>query len=354
MYLERQNIFFLDNSFSHLLEYFKNKKHSKTVVLVDENSYKYCYPLFSILPVHHVIEIKSGEDQKNIETAIKIWHELTVQELDRKALLINIGGGVIGDMGGFCAATYKRGIDFIQVPTTLLSMVDASVGGKLGIDFEGYKNHIGVFNQPDAVFVFPGFIKSLPKKEVRSGFAEIIKHCLIRDVQKFRELQNITVQQIEDKDFNWSPWIRHSIEIKARIVDEDPKEAGIRKILNFGHTIGHAIETYFLNTKERLLHGEAIAIGMITESYLGLKLQKISKDEFDDIKNYIIGIFGKVNITPAQIKEIVPLVVQDKKNSFGKVKIASLNGIGNCYYDVETSIADIEDAMLFYTNLKTN
>lgn len=349
--LDKHNIFFLDNSFLGLLPLFQGNRFSKTAVLVDENTYKNCYPLFSVLPVHSTIKIKSGEEQKNLKTATKIWQSLTDKEFDRKGLMINLGGGVIGDMGGFCAATYKRGISFVQIPTTLLSMVDASVGGKLGIDFNGFKNHIGVFNQPDAVYIFPGFLRTLDRKEVRSGFAEVIKHCLIRDKSKFEEILKITIEDINNPHFDWSDLIKHSIEIKAKVVTEDPKEAGLRKILNFGHTLGHAVETYFLNLEHKLLHGEAIAIGMITEAFLSYKRNMISEADLQKIQNYILKIYGKVEITSAQINEIVPLTLQDKKNSHGKVKFSLIREIGNCDFDIEINADQMTEALHYYIQL---
>ncbi len=352
MPLNKHNVFFLDSSLLGLLPLFENNKFSKTAVLVDENTYKYCYPLFSVLPVHHVIKIKSGEEQKNLKTATKIWQKLTDFELDRKSLLINIGGGVIGDMGGFCAATYKRGITFIQIPTTLLSQVDASVGGKLGIDFNGLKNHIGVFQQPKSVFIYPGFLKTLSRKEIRSGYAEIIKHCLIRDAAKWNEIQKITSQDIENTHFDWSKLIEHSVEIKAKVVQEDPKEAGLRKILNFGHTLGHAIETYFLENEERkLLHGEAIAIGMITESWLSMKRGYITSSELESIVKYLISIYGKPEIKREEIPAIVPLTLQDKKNSHGKVKFSLLEKVGQCSYDIDISSNEMIESLQYYISI---
>jgi len=352
MQLEEYNIKFLDSSLLGLLPLFEGNSYSKTAVLVDENTYKYCYPLFSVLPVHHVIKIKSGEEQKTLKTASKIWQKLTDFEMDRKSLLLNIGGGVIGDMGGFCAATYKRGIAFVQLPTTLLSQVDASVGGKLGVDFNGLKNHIGVFQQPKSVFIYPGFLKTLSPREIRSGYAEIIKHCLIADETEWQNIQQISRQDIENTHFDWSPLLHKSVEIKAKVVEADPQEAGLRKILNFGHTIGHAVETNFLeNTERKLLHGEAIAIGMIAEAWLSKHKGFISETELEPIVSYIVSLYGKPLIATDEIVKIVPLTLQDKKNSFGKVKFSLLEKVGKCTFDIEISTNEMVQSLQYYISL---
>lgn len=328
--------------------YFEKNSFSKIGVLVDENTYKHCYPLLSpSLPKHFVIHIKSGEENKNLATCSHIWKELTEQQLDRKALLINLGGGVIGDMGGFCAATYKRGISFIQMPTTLLSMVDASVGGKLGVDFEGFKNHIGVFQEPLAVFIDAIYLETLEKNELRSGFAEIIKHNLIADSGAWQEMKKKGIS-----DFDWVETIKHSIAIKVDVTTQDPTEKGLRKILNFGHTLGHAVESYFLPIPgKKLLHGEAIAIGMIVESWLACERSYIKASELKEITNYILKIYGKVNISPDQVKAIVPLTLQDKKNESNVVLFSLLEKIGKANYNIEISENEMYDAMYYYISL---
>ena len=258
-------MFFSTEIANDLKLFFANHTFSKVAVIVDNNTKKYCYPVVAdALPDHVTIEISSGEEHKNLNTCQKIWGTLTDNAFDRKSLVVNLGGGVIGDMGGFCAATYKRGIEFINIPTTLLAQVDASIGGKLGIDFQNFKNHIGVFQNPLRVFLDAKFFETLPKEELRSGYAEIIKHCLIRDSEKFDQ---ITKSGYENLDF--FELTKHSVQVKNDVVLEDPTEKGLRKILNFGHTIGHAIESYYLEKPgKKLLHGEAIAVGMICEAYL--------------------------------------------------------------------------------------
>lgn len=329
-----------------LSQYLSDKNYSKVMVLVDQNTKKHCYESVKpLLPAHKVIQIKAGEENKNLETCSYIWEQMTENELDRHSLLVNLGGGVIGDMGGFCAATYKRGIDFIQIPTTLLSQVDASVGGKLGIDFQGFKNHLGVFTLPNAVLIDKEFLKSLPERELRSGFAEIIKHCLIQDATKWKEIRILDLDQQ-----NLGDLIQHSVEIKKKVVAADPTEKGLRKILNFGHTLGHAIETFFLDKgKKRLLHGEAIAAGMIAEAYIGFQKGMLNEDEMAQIEEFIYAVYGTVNIDSADFDTIIKLTQQDKKNRGKLVRASILKGIGDCAYDISLSKTDMKKALAYYS-----
>ena len=329
-----------------LSSFLSHNAYSRVAILVDEKTNKHCLPLLAeALPKNFLkIQIKSGEHHKNIQTCEQIWFALTRANFDRHSLLINLGGGVIGDMGGFCASTYKRGIDFIQIPTTLLSQVDASVGGKLGIDFHGFKNHIGVFQLPKTVLVDPTFIKTLPEKEKKSGFAEIIKHCLIRDSEKWNEIKTL-----DWEENNFADLIQHSIEIKKAVVEEDPKEKGLRKILNFGHTLGHAVESFLLEKgKRKILHGEAIAVGMITEAYLSAKRGLISAAEMEEIELYLFQTYGKIDLSNEELEEIVTLTLQDKKNKGNEVLFSLLAGIGDCGYDIPVSKKEMKEALAFY------
>src|SRR6187402_1944444 len=220
------NILFSANPANDLLAILQKKNYSQVAVLTDENCRRHCYPLLEqTLPPHRLIEVKSGEEQKNLDTCSYIWQEMTEQALDRHAVLLVLGGGVLGDMGGFCASTYKRGIDFILVPTTLLAQVDASIGGKLGIDFNHFKNHIGVFNQPALTILHSDFLKTLPAAELRSGFAEVIKHTLISDKTMWDE---ISAKSLTHQD--WDKILKHSVEFKADVTQKDPTETGLRKI----------------------------------------------------------------------------------------------------------------------------
>lgn len=339
----------IQNNISSLLTAFLSEnKYTKLAVLVDENTRQFCYPLIQqLLPVHQLIEIKSGEEEKHLGTCQQVWQHLTDFTFDRKALVLNLGGGVIGDMGGFCAATYKRGIDFVQMPTTLLSMVDASVGGKLGVDFNGFKNHIGVFQEPKRVFIDSRFLATLPAAELRSGFAEIVKHCLIADDAKWNEIKGRPLA-----DFDWNEMIAHSVAIKAKVVTEDPQEKGLRKILNFGHTIGHAVETWFLAIPgKRLLHGEAIAIGMIAEAWISKERGFISEADLKEIVDYLLQIYGKVQISSDDLKGLLPYTLQDKKNENDQVQCALLAKVGQANFSQIVNASEIIEALGYYNSL---
>lgn len=323
---------------------------SRLVVLTDSNTERHCLPLIQeILPVNTAfISVAAGEIHKNLDTCSLIWGRMTEEALDRKALMINLGGGVIGDMGGFCASIYKRGIRFINCPTTLLSQVDASVGGKLGVDFKGLKNHLGVFNEPETVVIAPGFLKTLPQNELRSGYAEIIKHGLIRDLTYFRRLKS---QDWENQD--WESLIRHSVGIKKAVVEADPKENGLRKILNFGHTIGHAFESFFLDTPNHLLHGEAIALGMIAEGFLSFEKIGLSFEEFEELSRFLLKVYGKVEFSLHELDPILDLCTQDKKNEGQTILFSLLESIGNCTYNIPVTREEIKHAIHYYHQLQT-
>ncbi|AMQ56280.1 3-dehydroquinate synthase [Algoriphagus sanaruensis] len=321
---------------------------SRLVVLTDQNTQHHCLPIIQeILPSETVfISVSAGEIHKNLDTCSLIWNRMTEEALDRKALMLNLGGGVIGDMGGFCASLYKRGVRFINCPTTLLSQVDASVGGKLGIDFKGLKNHLGVFNEPETVVIAPEFLKTLPQAELRSGYAEIIKHGLIRDKAYFKKLQ---AQNWENQD--WESLIRHSVGIKKAVVDADPKENGLRKILNFGHTIGHAFESYFLDTSNHLLHGEAIALGMIAEGFLSFEKVGLSYEDFQELSQFLLRVYGKVNFSLHELDPILDLCLQDKKNEGQTLLFSLLESIGNCTFNIPVTREEIKNAIHYYHQL---
>jgi 3-dehydroquinate synthase len=337
---------YIDQAATVLAGILKDKQYSQVAVLTDENSRRHCLPGISqALPADMVsIQIKSGEEHKNLQTCAHIWEELTLAGFDRKGLLINLGGGVITDMGGFCAATYKRGIHFINIPTTLLSQVDASAGGKLGIDFNSFKNHIGVFKDAEAVIIDPAFLGTLPLRELRSGYAEVIKHALIADAAHWEALKKNHWQQQP-----WEQIIHHSVGIKHRITTADPTEQGLRKVLNFGHTIGHAIESYFLEQgPEKLLHGEAIAIGMLCEAYLSLQKSGLPAQGLADICAYISETWALPHIPGGSFDTLCALTLQDKKNEKGTINCTLLSQVGEAVYNQAINQQDITNALNWY------
>ncbi len=332
-------------------DFLHQKNYSKIIVLVDENTEGGCFNRFRAhfpKEIAAIIQIPSGELNKTIETCQQIWRDLFAAQADRNSVLICVGGGVIGDMGGFAASTFKRGIDFIQMPTTLLSQVDSSIGGKLGIDFQEVKNSIGVFGNPKAVFISPAFLDTLSPREVRSGFGEIIKHALIADAKQWQALRKIKDLTTVD----WTKIIVPSLKIKQHVVKIDPFEKGLRKALNFGHTIGHAVESMALATENPLTHGEAIAIGMICEAYLSKILRGLSENELTEICTFMLKIYGKYDLQLFDFQQLIALMRQDKKNdSASKINFSLLLKIGSVEVNCIASESEIEAALSFYKKL---
>lgn len=338
------NVTFSADPANDLKQYLGLKRYSKVAVLTDDHTTVHCYPLVQqVLPAHERIEVRSGEEYKNLTTCEKIWERMTATQMDRHSVLIVIGGGVLGDMGGFCAATYKRGIDFILLPTTLLSQVDASIGGKLGIDFQHFKNHIGVFQTPALTILHSGFLKTLPEAEKRSGFAEVIKHALIADAPVWKQIQKRPLSEQP-----WEMLLEHSVNIKLNVVRTDPYEKGLRKTLNAGHTIGHAVETFLLQKEKKILHGEAVAVGLVCEAYLSKEKGMLKESDFQGILTYILKVFGKVHLTADDEDGIAKLTMQDKKNRENKILCVLLEGIGNAKWDCEISPEEVKRALAFY------
>ncbi len=347
------SVFISDDIAKEINRFLKANKsgYSKVFIFVDENSLKYCYPplveKITLFKDAEIIEIESGEGSKTIDVCIQIWSALSEYGADRKSLFVNIGGGVISDMGGFIASTFKRGIDFINIPTTLLSQVDASVGGKVGVDMNNLKNEIGVFNNPAAVFVNSNFLNTLDKRQILSGFAEIIKHALIADANYW-----VKVMNADFADLNlFDELIKTSIYIKNTIVMEDPKEQNIRRVLNFGHTIGHAIETFSLENenKKHLLHGEAIAVGMVCEAYLSHKICKLSAEELREITQFIIDKYKAVKLDAMDAHRLIELMRHDKKNEKGEISFSLLSSIGKCEINKSAKADLIIDSLKYYT-----
>lgn len=326
------------------------RRYAGLVVLVDENTYRHCWPrlepwLLGLGPV--VIKIPPGELYKNLDTCRDIWTRLFDASAGRRWCLLNLGGGVIGDMGGFCAGTYKRGIDFVQIPTTLLSQVDASVGGKLGIDFNGIKNSIGLFQDPAAVWIDPAFLTTLSPRELRSGFAEVIKHALIADARQWE-----VIARLDDlSKVDWSDFLADSVRIKQRIVLADPHERGPRKALNFGHTIGHAVESYWLDTLHPLLHGEAIAIGMICEAWLSHHQQGLGKEALDVITQFLLRHYGHHPIPADSLPRLLAYMRQDKKNEGDAINVSLLPAVGQVAVNQTAEPQAIADSIAYYNRL---
>lgn len=351
------NIFFEDKTFQNLRTFLKKRKFSSVFILADENTRKHCYPkIKSVLPNHQVIQVKAGEKNKNLSTCELIWKKLTAANADRNSLLVNLGGGVIGDLGGFAAGCYKRGMKFINVPTSLLAMVDASVGAKTGIDFSNFKNQIGLFNEPESVFVHTPFLKTLSEKELRNGMAEVVKHYLIADAALAKFIFDFGRGKKKDrfnevKDLNWDELVRKNIAIKYSFVKSDLKEKGIRKSLNFGHTIAHALEKYFLEKGKPISHGQAVAAGILTEAHISLS-SSLSRNQYPLV---IFLVCWAVEDIPKLHKQAIPKVIayiaQDKKNSSGKNQFTLLKKIGSCSINNFVDEKTIAHSLSYYCEI---
>ena len=316
-------------------------------ILVDENTAALLPNLIktvSKIQNASIIEIPSGEANKTIETCIKIWKTLSDNQVNKKGLLINLGGGVITDLGGFVASTFKRGINFLNIPTTLLAMTDAAIGGKTGVDLDNFKNQIGIINSPVGIYYDSNFLSTLPKNELISGFAEVLKHGLIKSNSYWSKCTNISFEHL-----NWEEVILGSVEIKCSVVKRDPHEKGERKLLNFGHTIGHAIETFMMNQSTPIMHGEAVAIGIICESYISTKIAKLSRVELEEITINISKLFPKIELNKSTFSNLIELMKNDKKNISNEINFSLLDSIGSGIYDQNCSEEMIIEALSYYT-----
>jgi len=340
-----ENVLITNDVGSTLHRVLQELSPDKIHILVDENTEKYCLPIIGKIGEFSYSQILSGESNKNIDTCALIWKDMTMNSLTRNSLLINLGGGVLGDMGGFTAATYKRGIRFINIPTTLLSMVDASVGGKLGIDFMGLKNHVGLFENPEYVIISDIFLNSLPSNEKISGWAEVLKHGLISDKKYWENSKKMNPNKITDLNYV----IEKSVALKGKIVSNDPEENGLRKVLNFGHTTGHAIESWNITNGNTVTHGECVAAGMILESHISFGKGFLSKIELTDIASNIKNLYQPVSFP--NLPNLISLMKQDKKNTNSNISFSLLKRIGECIFDQPVTIDELEKAVFFYIHL---
>lgn len=323
------------------------RKVSRTLVVADSNTAIHCRArLEAVLGPVEILGLPAGEQFKSLDACQAIWHRLTEEHYDRQSCLLNLGGGLIGDVGGFAAACYKRGIGFVQLPTSLLAMVDASVGGKTGVNFMGYKNQVGSFQDPWAVLVDPTFLQSLPPRELRAGYAEVLKHCLIADGARWQMLA-----ALPGLPTDWEPVIADSIATKAEVVTSDPLERGRRAILNFGHTIGHAVESWSLkHDADPLLHGEAVAVGMVCEAYLSTRAGLLSETALAEISQTLHRVFGHFPQPEARHAALVALCRQDKKNQGDDIRCALLDGIGRCIHGQNVPAAQLADSLAYYNS----
>ena len=310
------------------------------VILCDSNTkicldlLQRCCPSAAELPV---IEIPSGEENKRLKTCEKVWYELTELGTNRKTVLINLGGGVVTDLGGFVASTFMRGIRFINIPTSMLGMADAAIGGKTGVDFGVLKNMVGTFTQPEAVLIDSNFLKTLPSRQYKNGLAEVLKHAFISD-KTILDLMYANEDEL----------ISTSVNAKLGVVKADLFESGERKKLNFGHTLGHAIESHFLEDDEPILHGEAVAAGMIMESHISKSAVGLSEEDYESLISLTDSIFKRVSLTNSDWLAIKNLLIHDKKNTNGKVQFVLLSKLGEAVVDQEVSVSQLDNAFEAY------
>jgi 3-dehydroquinate synthase len=320
----------------------------KVFIICDSNT-QICFKTLEeniTFKTSYKLQIDAGEENKNINQVLKIWEFLNANNANKNDWIINIGGGMICDLGGFAASTFKRGISFVNIPTSLLAMVDAAIGGKTGFNFHGLKNNIGTFYPAKMVVCDAIFLNTLPVKELKSGFAEVIKHALICDSKFWYSIKTISF-----KDYDFQEIIESSIVHKLKIVESDPKENGPRKKLNFGHTVGHALESHALQCKNPILHGYAVAQGMVIESYISYKLNYISKEKFKEIKEFIFSIYPPIHIENNKIETMVNFMINDKKNKDSKINFTLLNAIGSAVYDQYLSAEETVNLIYdFYKN----
>jgi len=342
------NLIFSENLFEELSSFLSEKSTKKIFVLCDENTKKHCYPLIQDAFLQKPVEITIpvGEKSKNIDLVQQVWRNLTKKNADRQSLLINIGGGKVTDLGGFAAGTYQRGIDYVNIPTSLLAQIDASVGGKTGVNFDDLKNQIGLFNQPIVVFIASKFLKTLPQRELISGMAEMIKHSLLDSQEAWNKIKRIYP---EKTDFTYlQTLIKESVEFKMKIVESDPLEKGNREALNFGHTVGHAIETFFNRRNIEILHGEAVAIGMICELFLSNKVLSFNFKKLFEVSEYLATYFKSFKIDYNIYDEIYEIMKHDKKNKQDSIRFTLLKDIGDFEINQQCSKEDIFEALNFY------
>lgn len=327
-----------------------NANECRIFVLLDENIRKHCLQVFlekTKIPLEtlNLIEIESGEQNKSLDNCKYIWTKLTEGGADRKSILINLGGGVITDMGGFAAASFKRGIKFINIPTSLLAQVDAALGGKTGFNLDHLKNQIGLFQNPDSIFIDADFLNSLPKQHLISGFAEVIKYGLIYDKIFWERICKMNIEEVND----WYDWIIPSVKIKMNIVDQDPFEKNLRKVLNFGHTIAHAFETLSSRRNNKpIYHGEAVAIGLVIESIISTKILGLNEQVSKDIFRLIYPEFNLPQFSNDDIPELINIMMHDKKNIDAQINFTLLKEIGDARIDKYCKLQVIKSSLLEY------
>ncbi len=318
----------------------------KIFMLFEKNTWELCRHLvldFRAVPESNILVLEPGEENKNIDQVMSVWNHLGNAGADRSSLVINVGGGMLTDLGGFAACSFKRGITFINIPTTILAMVDASAGGKTGINFRGLKNEIGVIRQPLHVFLYLPFLRTLDRENLLSGFAEMLKAGLIADAELWQDLKKFGFDEYSEEYLGRLIW--RSVAIKKDVVTTDPEEHGLRKTLNFGHTIGHALESESLHSGTPLAHGYAVAYGMVAEAVLSHNLLGFPSESVQDIRDTITRFYGTPPDTIKQVDLLLEWMKFDKKNRDNRINFSLLEKIGKCRVNVEAGVEEIREVL---------
>ncbi|MDL2262825.1 3-dehydroquinate synthase [Bacteroidales bacterium OttesenSCG-928-I21] len=347
--MRKQKVIITNDIEKELSKILSEIHYSSIFILTDNTTKELCLPAIvqtKELQQAKIIEVKSGDENKNIEALSGIWKYLCENGATRKSLTINLGGGMITDLGGFAASTFKRGMDYINIPTTLLGAIDAAVGGKTGINFMGLKNEIGVINPAGYVLIDPGFFKTLDKNNFLSGYAEILKHSLIHSDEELTETLNFDLENIDYNEL--SRLLKRSVAIKEAIVEKDPKEQNIRKALNFGHTIGHAFESFSHETGKPVLHGYAVAYGIICELYLSCRKVNFPTDKLQQICRFLVNNYGHFQITCKHYERLYELMTHDKKNESKEINFTLLRNVGDICINQTANEKEIFDSLDFY------
>lgn len=344
------------HALAHLDQWLSTQQRgTRLFILGDETTTVQCLPELLAHVPHlreaHSMQVRSGELSKDIEVCRALWSHLAEEHADRQAILVNLGGGVITDLGGFTAATYKRGIRFIHAPTTLMGMVDAAIGGKTAIDLNGVKNLVGVFAQPVGTYIHPAFLRTLGKRELLNGVAEMVKHGLVCDADHWNQVRRAPLHDLP----SLAPLIERSATIKAELVERDPMDLHQRKLLNFGHTIGHALEAFALESQQRsLLHGEAVAIGMVCATWLSWRTGHLDRDRMNAVEEHLMGLYAPFHFQQADHHRILELMRNDKKNSGAEFRFTLLTGIGSAQVDIPITAVQVAEALEHYRLLTTD
>ena len=348
--MEKQKIIISKDLRQSLTQAIDEVKHDLLFVLCDETTERLCLPVisdFDCMKDAQLITIPATDSHKTLESLSHVWSELQHMGATRHSLMVNLGGGMVTDLGGFAASTFKRGIPYINIPTTLLSMVDASVGGKTGINFGGLKNEIGVFNNARSVILDTTFLRTMDHENICSGYAEMLKHGLINNEQMWAELLNFSLELNVESLEMLGRMVAESVAVKQCIVTEDPTEQGIRKALNLGHTAGHAFESLALERKP-VLHGYAVAWGMIVELYLCCVKTNFPQDKMRQTVAFIKENYGRMAITCDDYPHLIELMHHDKKNQGNSINFTLLGGIGDIRINQTATEEEIKDALDFY------